>query len=291
MRHQGDHESSRDTVKEEARHREDHDSGSNTVRGDFPTQEHPSAPEPLVRQSPSDHQNLPHQAVVTVQPSPPRPLYQTVAEDLSRAADSLQTDIELLRAAAESLEAAAPTPTISGESSTERQPNDNPQEQTQQSSAQTFANLLTPPPQTSIAHGTPAVRPKPTTATRPYRSHKWEIRPDGTRWTPWSRDNAACTASLGYWDLREPHGGPGDSKRRTIFEDQPRGAVSPRCETMGVERQAEDVRVWACRLVTQSFQWAGGRTVSHLCRMLAFVDGCCQVATGRLLLGYLGSSS
>lgn len=130
---------------EEARHQGDNSPGSDTVE-ESPTQEHPSAPESSVRQSPSDQQNLPHQAVVTVQPSPPGPLCQTVAEGFSRAADSSQTDTELLRAAAESLEVAAPSPTISGESSTEQQSNDNPQEQTQQSSPQVPAGLFQPLP-------------------------------------------------------------------------------------------------------------------------------------------------
>lgn len=34
-------------------------------------------------------------------------------------------------------------------------------------------------------------------------------------------------------------------------------------------------------MLTRSFQWAGGHTVSHLCRMLGLVMDCYQVAAGR----------
>lgn len=160
-RHQGNDSSSSHTVGEAMRHQGHRETGSDTMRGASATQESPSAPEALARSSSPDQQTLPHQAVATMQPPPPRPLDQTVPEDLSCAADSLRIGIELPNVAAEPLGAAVSSPTTSDESSTEQQSEEASQEQTQQSSTPTFADASTSPPQTSTGHDTPTVRPNP----------------------------------------------------------------------------------------------------------------------------------
>lgn len=136
-----------------------HDSGRDTVKQDSPIHEHPSAPDSSGRQSASNRQDLLRPCSVT-EDTPPRPRPETVGEGLLRAADSLEIQAGLLRAAAELLGPVLSPQAGPGtlrKSTAKRHPSDNSQEHTQQSLPQVFAGLPHSPPRPPTAHRTSAI--------------------------------------------------------------------------------------------------------------------------------------